>query len=210
MSFHPEVLSAAQKRILGDLSPVLVVRGLYLGGGTALAIHLGHRRSVDLDWFTPQRIPDPMQLAQNIRDAGVHFLTGSVERGTLHGTVSGVRVSLLEYRYPSLEPLVAWHELGCSIASLADLACMKLAAVAGRGSKKDFVDVYALGVKFARLQNMLELYRQKYSVDDIGHVLYSLAYFDDADLERMPQMLSDTDWNTVKTTIRQWLKDIAG
>ena len=68
----------------------------YLGGGTTIAIYLGHRHSVDLDWFTEEGITDPMRLAQNIRDKGIPFVTGQIERGTLHGTISGVRISFLE------------------------------------------------------------------------------------------------------------------
>ncbi len=63
MRFHVEVLAPAQRRVLGRLGPVLTARGYYLAGGTALALHLGHRRSVDLDWFTPEPLGDPLGLA---------------------------------------------------------------------------------------------------------------------------------------------------
>jgi predicted nucleotidyltransferase component of viral defense system len=185
-------------------------RQFYLGGGTALALYLGHRHSIDLDWFTQERIADPLRLAQDLRDEGVSFITGRIERGTLHGSVSGVRVSLLEYRYPLLEPHVSWPESECLIASLADIACMKLAALTQRGSKKDFVDIYALGLRYQPLPVMLRLYRQKYSVEDTVHVLYGLAYFHDADKERMPRMLWDTDWRTIKKTIQRWVREVAG
>lgn len=210
MGFHPEVLGAVQKRVLRQLGPVMTEWQFYLGGGTALAIYLGHRRSLDLDWLTGKRIADPMRLAQDIRDEGIPLVTGQVERGTLHGRVSGVRVSFLEYRYPLLKPLVSWPEGGCLIASLEDLASMKLSALAQRGSKKDFVDVYALGLRHKPLQEMLRLYQQKYSIEDIAHVLYGLAYFDDADRERMPRMLWDSDWRTVKKTIQEWVREVAG
>ncbi|HEY3116114.1 MAG TPA: nucleotidyl transferase AbiEii/AbiGii toxin family protein, partial [Chloroflexota bacterium] len=137
-----------------------------LVGGTALALYFGHRHSVDLDWFTGERIADPIRLAQDIRDEGVSLVTGQIELGTLYSSVSGVRVSFLEYRYPLLEPLTSWPEFGCLLASLDDLACMKLSAVAQRGSKKDFVDIYALGLNHRPVQDMLRLYQQKYSIAD--------------------------------------------
>src|SRR5437773_11074601 len=62
LSFHPEVLTAGQKRALRQAGPLMIRRRFYLAGGTALAIQLGHRRSVDLDWFTAERIADPMLL----------------------------------------------------------------------------------------------------------------------------------------------------
>lgn len=182
----------------------------YLGGGATIAIYLGHRHSVDLDWFTEEGITDPMRLAQNIRDKGIPFVTGQIERGTLHGTISGVRIRFLEYKYPLLKPLIIWQKAACQLATLEDLACMKLSALTQRGSKKDFVDIYALGLRYFSLRDMLRLYPKKFSVEDKGHVLYGLSYFDDADKERLPKMFWDTDWRTIKKTIQGWVKEVAG
>jgi predicted nucleotidyltransferase component of viral defense system len=182
----------------------------YLVGGTTIALYLGHRHSVDLDWFTGEDIPDTMLLAQNIRDQGIPFTTEQIERGTLHGTVSGVRVSFLEYKYPLIKPLVPWQKTACQLASLEDLTSMKLSALSQRGSKKDFVDIYALGLRHFRLRNMLHFYQQKYSVEDIGHVLYGLSYFDDADKERLPKIFWDTNWKIIKKTIQGWVREVAG
>jgi predicted nucleotidyltransferase component of viral defense system len=79
--------------------------------------------------------------------------------------------------------------MGCQLASLDDLTAMKLAAISQRGSRKDFLDIYELGIKHAPLKRMLELYEQKYAVDDIGHVLLGLSYFDDAEREPMPMVI---------------------
>ncbi len=210
MKFHPESVGALQKKALQKLGPILTGRRFYLAGGTALAAYFGHRRSIDLDWFTQHAIEDPLRLAQDIRDEGISFKTAAIDKGTLHGTVSGIRVSLLEYRYPLLKPLVRWPETQCSMASREDIACMKLSAIAQRGSKKDFVDIYALGLEYVPLSRMLRLYQRKYAVQDIAHVLYGLAYFDDADKERMPKMRWDIDWKTIKETIQRWGKQAAG
>jgi hypothetical protein len=208
MSFQEEVLSSLQKRVLRQLGTALRPWHFYLGGGTAVALHLGHRHSLDLDWFTAERIADPMRLAQDLREEGIPFQTGQIERGTLHGTVSGVRVSFLEYRYPLLEPLHLWEEYGCFVASLDDLACMKLVAVTQRGSKKDFVDLYALALEHKPLAELLRLYQRKYSIDDTAHVLYGLAYFDEADQERLPKMRWNVDWRRIKKTLQGWLKEM--
>jgi hypothetical protein len=210
MNLHPEVLSTVQKKVLRQLGSIMTQRGFYLVGGTAVAVYFGHRRSVDFDWFTGESIADPLLLAQGFRDQGISFVTGQIARGTLHGAVSGMRLSFLEYRYPLLQASTSWAEFGCLLASLDDLACMKLSAVAQRGSKKDFIDIYALGLRHCSLREMLHLYQQKYTINDTGHVLYGLAYFDQADKERMPRMLWNTDWRTVKRTIRGWVRDVAG
>lgn len=207
--FHHAVLGVVQKQALRQLGPVMTHWRFYLGGGTALALYLGHRHSMDLDWFTGEQIADSLRLAQDLREEGISLVTGRIARGTLHGSVSSVRVSFLAYRYPLLQPLVSWPESGCLIAALDDLVCMKLAALAQRGSKKDFVDIYALGLRHKPLPEMLRLYRQKYAVADVIHVLYGLAYFHDADKERMPRMFWDTDWRTVKKTIQRWVKEVA-
>jgi hypothetical protein len=85
---------------------------------------------------------------------------------------------------------------------------MKLSAIAQRGSKKDFVDIYALALSRRPLREMLRLYQEKYNVKDIAPVLYGLAYFDDADRERMPTMLWKVDWRAIRRSIRVSLKEI--
>jgi hypothetical protein len=207
LKFHQEALTAAQRTALRKLGPVMTQREFYLAGGTALPLSLGHRRSVDLGWFTEKPIEDPMRLAQEIRDGGIAFKTDSIERGTLYGTVSALRVSFLEYRYPVLRPLVPWGEFECLMASLDDIACMKLSAVAQRGSRKDFVDIYALGLEHISLKEMLRLYQKKFAVQDIAHVLYGLTFFDDAERTRMPRMLWAIDWKTIKKTIQAWVRE---
>lgn len=203
-----KVLSPVQERVLKGIGPIMMEQRFYLGGGTAIALHLGHRHSIDLDWFSEEKIADPLRLAQDIRERGSPLVTGQIDRGTLHGTISGIRVSLLEYRYPLLKPLLFLPQFSCQIASLDDLACMKLSAIAQRGSKKDFVDIYALGLKHISLKNMVQQYREKYSVRDTAHILYGLSYFDEADKERMPKRYWDFDWRTVKKTIQGWVRDM--
>ena len=209
MTLHLDAISDEQKTVLRNLGPVAAEHGFYLARGTAVALQLGHRRSVDLDWFTDKRLSDPMHWAQQLRDAGVGFKTESVDNGTLHGSINGVRVSFLEYRYPLLQSSISWEECETNLAALDDLACMKLSAIAQRGAKKDFVDLYALVREHRPLPVLIELYRQKYKTEDTAHLLYALVYFDDADPERMPACLWDVDWATIKQTVRGWVQEMA-
>ncbi len=204
---HPGVLGRRQLCVLRCLGPFLERSSFYLAGGTALALQIGHRRSVDFDWFSEQPLAEPLQLAAEIEASGVRFEVTSVDRGTLHGLSAGVRLSFLEYRYPLLAPLLPAREPGLRLASLVDLAAMKLAAVAQRGSRKDFVDVYALG-RTLGLEEMLALYRRKYAVRDIGHILVALAYFDDAEKDRMPAMLRGWPWPHIRQTIQTWVRHV--
>jgi hypothetical protein len=204
LKLHREVLGRSQRALLRRLSPVARDHGFYLAGGTGLALQLGHRRSVDFDWFREQPIDDPLRLAAGLQTPALRLTVERVERGTLHAAVKRVRVSFLEYRYPQLQPLL--EVAGLRLAALEDIAAMKLAAVAQRGSRKDFVDVFALGQRFA-LADMLGFYRAKYGLKDVGHVLVALSYFDDADRERQPTLLRRWDWSTMKATIRRWVSD---
>ena len=209
MILYPEILRGGQAEALRMLAPFVSSRGFYLGGGTALALLVGHRLSVDFDWFTGEQFGDPLRLAEELREAGIPFETSSTERGTLHGTVSGVQVSFLEYRYPLLRPTVSAAEIGVEIASPVDLACMKLSAVSQRGSRKDFVDIYMLVQIWFSLDDMIGFYREKYAVSDIAHLFYGLSYFDDADREPMPICLWRIEWNEVKQSIKEWVKTAA-
>ena len=205
MIWHPEILARRQQRVLAQIGPVLSRRGFFLVGGTAVALHLGHRRSVDFDWFTLESF-EPLHVAQDLREEGIAFVTGSVAQGTLHGQVSGVRVSLIRHNYPLLAKF-GKRPGGILVAARADLAAMKLAAVAQRGAKKDFVDIYALGQR-SSLKQMLRWYQKKFAMADIGHLLRALIYFDDAEPERLPRMLWDVQWRTVKETIQRWLQKL--
>jgi hypothetical protein len=210
MNWHLEVLPAQQRQVLRQLGPVAHSLGFYLAGGTAVALHLGHRESLDFDWFTGKMSDEPVELALDVQDQGVELKIHSAHRRTLHGSTGGVGVSFLESRYPPLRPPVECPEFGCTIAALQDLAAFKLLAITQRGMKKDFLDIYALGISGLSLPEMLACYRQKFSVRDSGRVVFALCYFDDAEQAPMPKMLGDTAWEEVKNSLRQWVKSIAG
>ncbi len=210
MSYHLEILPAQQVEVLRALAPHAGEEGFHLAGGTALALRLGHRRSVDLDWFSPSWTGPAEELASRLRSAGIPLVAHQFAKGTLHGEVEGVHVSFLRYAYPDLQPVDSWVELDCRIASLQDLACMKLSAVTQRGTRRDFVDIAFVLKQGLSLKNVLDLYRAKYSVTDVGHVLVSLAYFDDAEREPMPTMLLPCDWEALKSELRTQLLQFAG
>ncbi len=207
MQFHTNGLTSVQLDLLQRLSEVINKEGFYLGGGTAISIYFGHRGSADLDWFQPAALADPLVLAQHLRDGGIPFVTESVDRGTLHGSVNQVRLSFLEYRYELLQPLTHWEERRCSLASLDDLACMKLAAVAQRGSRKDFIDVYTLVNQYKSLLELLKLYQKKYKTENLAPVLMGLAFFDDAEDEPDPPLWTE-EWKNVKSKILAWVRKI--
>jgi hypothetical protein len=148
-------------------------------------------------------------LAESLRGMDSVFETEETAPGTLHGTIEGIRVSFFEFPYPLFRPPIIWQETNCALVSLDDLACMKLSAITQRGLRKDFCDLYFLGVEHCSLSRMLELYKQKFKVQDIAPVIYGLTYFDDAEEEPMPSMIAKVTWKTIKETIQGWVKEVS-
>lgn len=117
--------------------------------------------------------------------------------------LGGVPTRFFHFEYPLLRPL---HESpwGIAVAHPDDIAAMKLSAVAGRGPRKDFVDLYAYARRVAPLEQVFERFREKYrgvSVDPY-HLLRSLTYFEDAEAEAMPEVLGDISWAGVTAFFR--------
>jgi len=134
---------------------------------------------------------------------GLGFDTVETPRGTLHGKVGSVRVSFLSYAYPLIRPAIPLEGYGCNLAAAEDLVAMKLAAIAQRGARRDFVDLRFLLDSGFGLPRALELYRRKFQTEDVGHLLVALSYFDDAETDPMPRMLVPFDWEKLKESFRK-------
>jgi hypothetical protein len=167
-----------------------------LVGGTALALQIGHRVSIDLDLFG-QRPIAALDARQELAALGPVFVRTQGKRVQGY-TVRGVQVDLVEYPYPWLDDPVVVD--GLRLASLRDIAGMKLAAIANRGTKKDFIDVAFLLERFAP-RDLLSFYLRKFPDGAAFPVLKSLAFFDDAEEDPMPNMLLPCDWDATKTRI---------
>ena len=190
---HYETIIPETHSLLEKLSALPVLKDVRLVGGTALALQLGHRTSVDLDFFG--RInADSEELRDILREVG-RVEVASVSKNINIFWINGVKVDMVNYPYPWLDlPIV---EDGVRLASLNDIAAMKVSAIVNRGTKKDFIDLYTLLQHFA-LDEILDMYSRKYSDGSLFIVMKSLTYFDDAETDPMPNVLNDTTWETVK------------
>ena len=205
---HSEVLPDQQADVLSKIGGLSSGKGFYLAGGTAVALHLGHRRSIDLDWFIDKELPMATQFASEIAELASNVELGKTERSAIYINVSGVRTCYLRYKYQMIGPLEPAAEFRCNLAGLADLAAMKLAALAQRGLKRDFIDIYAIAQAGMPLGEMISNYRRKFKVEDDIPVLRALTYFEDAELDEMPEMLQEVQWKTVRDTILRWAKGL--
>lgn len=177
------------------------IQKAYLAGGTALALHIGHRISVDLDFFTQEQFNET-ELSTKLGSYPELVQAGAAQ-GTVWGKVGETKFSIFYYKYPLLEKTIPFE--GIRLASLSDIAAMKIHAIEDRGTKRDFVDVYFLSKKYT-LEEMFSFYQKKYGVleDHLYAILRSLDYFEDAEKETdMPKMLTSVDWEEIKEYFRK-------
>ncbi len=196
---HLEILPEEQLALLQLLSEEAFMQDFYLAGGTGLALHLGHRQSFDFDFFIPADF-DTSHIVNILTGLG-KYERGNEEKNTVNGLLNGVRVSFLGYKYDIIDEFS--HYKSIRLAGIKDIAAMKLEAIAGRGSKKDFVDMYYLLQHFS-LEEIFSFHGTKYGVglNNQYHHLKSLVYFADADAEAMPLMISPLNWEKVKARIK--------
>ena len=206
MIVHESVLTGAQTRVLRAVGPFARRAGFYLAGGTAVALRFGHRRSEDFDWFAPA-LPRPDAWLSDLQAQGLPLQDTQIEAGTVISRIEGVKISFFEYRYPLLDSLDQWPEYDTDLASVRDLGAMKLLAIAQRGSRKDFIDVYELLQNGAALRQMLEDFREKFKTDPVS-ALRGLTYFDDAETEPMPEMLNTVEWRTMKRAVESSVREV--
>lgn len=187
----PDTLRAIQL-----ISNNIEIKQAYLAGGTALALQIGHRISVDLDFFTLHEFNEEM-LATKLA-MFPEFIQDGTAQWTVWGKIGRTKFSMFWYKYPLLEQTTLFE--GIQLASLPDIAAMKIHAIEDRGTRRDFVDVYFLAKKYT-LEDMLEFYQKKYAVleDHFYSILRSLDYFEDAEQEKqMPKMITPITWDEVK------------
>ena len=175
-----------------------------LVGGTALALHLGHRLSIDLDLFgkfDPEIITEKLK-SEPFKSFSVLYDTEFIK----HYIINQIKVDIVKYdRYQWLENSI--NEDQITIAGLKDIAAMKIAAITNRGTKKDFIDMFFL-LKIFSIKEIVEFYQMKYKDANLFPAIISLAYFDDAEKDDMPKMLIPTDWEEVKNRIKTEVKQI--
>lgn len=196
---HWSTLEVEQKKLLQLIVEQMPLAGSYLAGGTALALILGHRESVDFDWFSPSNF-DSEVLARQLSNMK-SFEVNEASKGTLHGILDNVRVTWLYYPNPLLDHLITSSEMpNLKLASLKDIGVMKLAALSHRGSAKDFIDLYRMQQEGLELEDLIKLMPAKFPEAKINyyHIVKSFSYFDDAELEPLPKMHAPLSWQKLK------------
>ena len=207
--FFWQTVTPAMRQVMSSFSRTDIGRSFYLAGGTALALQLGHRRSVDLDYFSPtEDIPSIKgPLLQSL--ASFEPILADSEWGNLVYVARGIRMGFYGYGYELVELLIEID--GIKLASVADIALMKLDALLARAARKDFYDLYTI-CQGRPLRELLRLAPKKYpGVRDFEtQAVKRLVYFELAEQDEPPDMLERLEWETVKTFFRRQAADIGG
>ena len=185
-------------RILEGLMLIPGLSSLRLVGGTALALQLGHRESVDIDLFGEFNC-ELEELYDQLKELGSLEIQKKSNYINIV-TIDGVKVDIVKYRYPWIDDLIQVENI--KMASPVDISAMKLNAITGRGSKKDFVDLHYLLKKYS-FQDLFNFYNKKYDDGNTFLVKKSLTYFVDADREPMPRMHQKIEWDEIKQSLIQ-------
>lgn len=177
----------------------------YLVGGTALALQLGHRKSIDLDLFTTNSFSSDIILNSIISRFSVQI--EMEQSAMIVSNIDGVKVDFVKMGYPILFPPLVIE--GVRMLDIKDIAPMKLKAIAQRGSKKDFFDIYFL-LQQLSLDEMLHLFQQKFSMYEVFHIIKSLTFFEDAEHSPNPVLFDQSiTWPMVKATIEKGVSKLS-
>lgn len=196
-TIHPNTLE-----LLKQLASQPELTQTRLVGGTALALQYGHRQSIDLDFFgaLPEDKEELVEMTRRIGDVLVTNRTKMI----VQTVINQVKVDFVDYRrYAWIDEPIQGD--GFVLASDKDIAAMKVNAIIGRGTRKDFIDLYVL-LQHYSLTEIMAFYKQKYPEFSEYRALLSMTYFEDAEMQDMPKMFIDTPWDKMKSTIIQAVK----
>lgn len=191
-----QTVDAHTLELLRQLSVVPEFSAMRLVGGTSLALQYGHRTSVDLDFFGT--FDSELSFSSILRRYGQLTVVKESSKIKVY-LLDGIKVDFVHYDYPWLESPLQVD--GLTLATPPDIAAMKVNAIEGRGSKKDFIDLYYLLQRYT-LVEILDFYEQKYPEHSVFRALMSMSYFDDADMQPTPRMFTNVSWDEMKEYIQ--------
>ena len=175
----------------------------HLVGGTALALYIGHRRSIDLDLFS-QQLFDVEEMKSHLTHA-YGFQTDRQSDATLIGHINFVKVDCIRYLYPLVKPL--HHSDGIRMYSIPDIAAMKLTAVSQSGRRlKDFVDIAFLSTRMS-LEEMLDAFEKKYPKTNVMTAVRGLSFFDEIDFSVGIDLIHGSfHWKIIEKRLKEMIK----
>lgn len=201
VTFHTETLPKQTKKALDFLSTQtwFLQSNWYLAGGTALALMMGNRKSLDLDFFTTVANFEPAEVLDYFTE-NKDWETEINKKNTIYAKLFNAKVSFIAY--PFFIPKNNYVKYGSiNVLQPTDVAVMKIIAISQRGKKRDFFDLYWCAINLEPLENTIRKLPEQYPsvAHDYHHILKSLVYFDDAESDPEPEIFFKADWQKVKS-----------
>lgn len=195
-----ETVSESTLALLNRLMQDDLLKDFFLVGGTALALQMGHRISIDIDLFSKNSFDKDILLPELEKAYG--FKLDYENTNTLKGSIEGIKVDLITHNYPLVKPLIQRGDI--RMASAEDIAAMKLNVIAGTGTRlKDFIDIAYLSSTLT-LTDMINAYEEKYSSRNPTMVVKALDYHQDINFNEPIEMLSDKYlWKNIEARLKQ-------
>src|SRR3989339_653485 len=188
--FYPEMLSNNQLEVFKKLD-FLREFNFYLAGGTSLALQLGHRTSIDFDFYCLDRFDSKILYSEIKKRFGNRVIKTLVEKDTMFCLVDNVEMSFFRYKYPLIDD--KQNLFGVDLASVIDISAMKMIAVYHRPVKRDYIDIFYLLKKY-KLHEIFQFVNKKYPEFNYYLTLRALSYFEDVD-DKGKRSIEMTDKN---------------
>ncbi len=194
-----ETVSSATLDLLKTLIKDDLLQDFFLVGGTALALQIGHRISIDIDLFSLVPFNEDEMLSE--LEEKYKFRLDYQSKNTLKGEIEGVKVDLVRHNYPLVKPLLLGEDV--RMASIEDISAMKLNALAVNGTRvKDFIDIAYLSSQFT-LSQMINSYEHKYETRNPTMIIKALDYHHDINFDEPIKMVdSDYQWRDIQERLK--------
>ncbi len=200
---HKETVERSTFELLTTLMQDEKLSQFNLAGGTALALHIGHRKSVDLDLFTQKDFSES-ELSEYLTKK-YNFINDFQSKNTLKGYINNVMVDCITHKYENVKPII--NEQGIRLYSVEDISAMKLNAIADNGTRlKDFIDIACLSNQMS-FKQMLQAYEHKYPSSNSMRAVRGVLYHDDIIKEPIYMLKGRYDWSNLESRLNEMVKN---
>ena len=193
------IIDENRYKLLENITNTISMKNYYMIGGTSLSLQLGLRESYDFDFCVPEYFNNEL-LLEELQKLGQTEVKQN-QKGTLDVILNGVQVSFFYYPNSVIKEFVNPKEMPkLKLASILDIAVMKVVAIGGRGAKKDFFDLYnILNKSNITIDELAKGLLQKYGTNiNYANIIMGLSYFEDAEQEILPKTFVKYNWEEIK------------
>ena len=193
------IIDENRYKLLENITNTISMKNYYMIGGTSLSLQLGLRESYDFNFCVTEEFNNEL-LLEELQKLGQTSVRQN-QKGTLDVILNGVQVSFFYYPNSVIKEFVNPKEMPkLKLASILDIAVMKVVAIGGRGAKKDFFDLYnILNKSNITIDELAKGLLQKYGNNiNFANIIMGLSYFEDAEQEILSKTFVEYNWEEIK------------